>query len=119
MTSQFGRNGLTAAFVAAAALLSACGGNTGGGTVAPANETLPPITGANSLPHHKTFRYTGYDQKFIVPPHVSKITVVALGASGGGSPGQRVGWVFAVIPVTPARAGRDRRWAGERRIRRF
>lgn len=102
MTSQCGRNGLTATLVAAAALLAACGGSGGGGAVSPADGTLPAVAGPNTLTHHRTFRYTGYDQKFTVPRGVRRITIVALGASGGGSPGQRVGRVFAIIPVLPA-----------------
>ncbi len=103
MTSHFCRYALAATLVTAAAtLLCACGGNAGSGTMPAANGTVSLSDGGSpALPHHKTFRYTGYDQKFIVPPAVNKITVVALGASGGGAPGARVGRVFAVIPVQP------------------
>jgi hypothetical protein len=88
-----------AAFTAAA--LPACATHTAG-------NTLPPVGGSEAtLPHHRTFHYTGKRQRFIVPPGVKSITVVARGAAGGGSPsrsggpqGGRGGRVFAIIPVT-------------------
>jgi large repetitive protein len=100
--SAFGHHTITATLVTAAVtLLSACGNNSGSvGNVG--SGTMPWVSSAhNSLPYHKTFKYRGSSQTFIVPSGVKKITVVALGAAGGGTPGPRVGRVFAVIPVTP------------------
>jgi hypothetical protein len=83
----------------AIAMLAGCGGPAGNGVV--------PISGVpDSVRRHHTFRYTGAEQDFQVPANVKKITVIALGASGG--PGRagplegRGGRVFAVIPVTPS-----------------
>ena len=62
---------------------------------------VPMATSDNgdSLPYHKTFRYTGTEQSFTVPAGVKWLTVVALGTSGGGSLGGRGGRVFAEIPI--------------------
>ena len=88
------RRALTTTFViAASAMLSACGGGTG---VIPATHEASLV-----LSHHRTFKYTGDAQKFKVPMNVRRITVVALGASGGGTLHPRVGRVYAVLPVTP------------------
>lgn len=58
---------------------------------------------AEALRYHKTFRYTGKRQSFIIPAHVEQIAVVALGGAGGaaytGLCLARGGRVFAVIPV--------------------
>jgi hypothetical protein len=77
----------------AAALLAGCSGSQ------------PPIgaPGTNgveqALSHHLTFHYTGNEQSFKAPVGVKWITVVALGAAGGGLAG-RGGRVFAEFPVT-------------------
>ncbi|MGA9018788.1 MAG: hypothetical protein WB438_07655, partial [Candidatus Cybelea sp.] len=57
----------------------------------------------------KTFNYTGHKQTFTVPPGVTTIKIIALGASGGastggygtGGVGGDGGRVKATIPVTP------------------
>ncbi|MGA8099734.1 MAG: hypothetical protein WB810_13855 [Candidatus Cybelea sp.] len=61
----------------------------------PTNRISPAV-----LSHHRTFLYTGAEQNFKVPNGVTRVTVVARGAAGGGYPGSRGGRVFAVIPVT-------------------
>ena len=87
----------------AAALLGACSGSSiphAGG-----NATADAAAPKNS----KTFRYTGAEQRFIVPEGVSQLTVVARGGEGGGfsiypssdNPGFP-GRVHATIPVHPA-----------------
>src|SRR5579871_5070362 len=63
----------------AVALLAGCGGS----------QALPVVTKTGdsfdgaALPYHKTFRYTGSRQSFIVPAGVTQLTVVARGGSGG------------------------------------
>jgi hypothetical protein len=98
-TLDFNRRALS--ICAAAALLAACGGQTG--------NTVPAVNGAGkSLPYHKTFHYTGTEQPFKVPAGVTKLTVIALGAAGAtdtsssGSDNDyfgRGGRVYAIIPV--------------------
>jgi hypothetical protein len=77
----------------AAALLAGCGvlpfGSAQGRLAQ--DDMQPPIgaPGAMSLrahhrKHSKTFGFTGAEQTFIVPKHVSAITITAYGASGGG-----------------------------------
>jgi len=60
---------------------------------------------SRSLPYNKTFNYTGKRQWFTVPTGVTRLTVVARGASGGSNfrydGGGRGGRIYAVIPVTP------------------
>jgi len=53
------------------------------------------------LPYHKTFRYTGAEQFFVVPKGVTSITVVARGAVGGLPGGGLGGRVYATVPVIP------------------
>ncbi|MGA7202658.1 MAG: glycine-rich protein [Candidatus Cybelea sp.] len=84
----------------AAAVLAGCG--------YPNASTAPPMNAANeSLPHHKTFNYTGAKQSFVVPAGVTKATIVAVGARGGGVEYEDRdiqalgGRVRAIIPVTP------------------
>jgi hypothetical protein len=95
---SFGRHALGVCL--AVAMLAGCGG------------TQPPIDGSfgntsKTVRSHEIFRYTGNEQKFKVPAQVTKITVVALGASGSraSSTGYKVdgpgGEVTATIPVTP------------------
>lgn len=84
------------AILAANGLLSACGGQS--------VTTMPTVNGADkSLPYHKTFYYTGGRQLFRVPPGVRKLTVIAVGARGGGYQDNLAlgGRVWAIIPVTP------------------
>jgi Glycine rich protein len=92
----------------AAALLVACGGSQ------------PPIGAAGAMPQfskiaghsltdksQKTFSYTGGEQTFVVPSHVTRITVTAMGASGasdgtsgyGIAEGGRGGLIQATVPV--------------------
>jgi hypothetical protein len=64
--------------------------------------TSPSATvGADTLPYHKTFHYTGKEQSFKVPLGVKWITVIATGAAGGGvfPLFGRPGRVSAIIPV--------------------
>ncbi len=78
-------------------MLAGCGGSS-------AISTVPsvPAGGYGELLHHKTFRYTGNRQSFIVPSGVKKLSIVARGAMGGGPDGGgRVGRVSAIIPVKP------------------
>jgi Glycine rich protein len=76
----------------AAALLGACGGSQ-------SPTIVPGINGMEQvLSHHLTFHYTGNEQLFKAPAGVKWITVVALGAAGGGL-GGRGGRVFAEVPV--------------------
>jgi Glycine rich protein len=97
------------AFIAGsfAALLSACGGSSPLGITGGANNVVAQTSGS------KTFDYTGAEQKFIVPPGVTEVEVVALGAAGAGSNHVqhceppcfgRGGRVSAMIPVTPSEA---------------
>jgi hypothetical protein len=66
----------------AAVMLAGCG------------ESQPPIgaPGTNGieqvLSHHLTFHYTGNEQSFKAPGGVKWITIVALGAAGGGLGGR-------------------------------
>ncbi|MBV9720162.1 MAG: hypothetical protein JOZ77_12655 [Candidatus Eremiobacteraeota bacterium] len=85
---------------ATALLLSACGGSTPPiGTLGAADNNV------NSHPQQKTFLYTGTEQSFKVPASVTRIDVVARGASGGTQyyqdGGGRGGRVHAIIPVVP------------------
>ena len=85
-------------------MLSGCGGSQ------------PPIGTVNaaknfgsSYSHHRTFRYTGKEQSFIVPTGVTQVAIVASGASGPYAvvtnscsvTGGRGGLVRAAIRVTP------------------
>ncbi len=84
----------------ASAMLAGCGG-------------LQPPMGAPSgtydsdaRAYHKTFRYTGSEQRFTVPATVTEVHVVARGAAGsndssGAAVPARGGRVSAVISVTP------------------
>jgi hypothetical protein len=58
-----------------------------------------PIT-THYKKHSKIFKYTGSKQTFEVPSGVKWITVIALGAVGGGANGGKGGRVRAMIPVT-------------------
>ena len=62
----------------AAALLAACGGSQSVNPVLHANGAGEPGT------HHKRFDYTGTEQWFTVPRNVTKVTIIAIGARGGG-----------------------------------
>lgn len=79
--------------VFAALLLSGCG------------ESGPSVrdAGGASIQHgargSKAFQYTGAQQSFVVPKGVAELTVIALGAQGGGTYGARGGRVYAVVPV--------------------
>jgi hypothetical protein len=87
---------------AAAGVLAGCGGLAS--STVPQHEALGNTR--NTLAYHRTFKYTGARQSFKVPMGVTRITVVARGAAGGGSPyyasrSGRGGRVYAVIPVNP------------------
>jgi hypothetical protein len=84
-----------AAALLAGVLLSACGGRTGVGIV-PALDA-----GGRSPTARRSFDYAGKSQEFVVPHSVTRITVDARGAAGGGLFAGRGGRVVAVIPVTP------------------
>jgi hypothetical protein len=87
---------------AALALLAGCAGRDG-------SSATPSIVAAPaSIPHSRTFLYTGKAQVFKVPAHVTEINVVARGAAGAGgtyTSGDlyfgRGGRVYATIPVRP------------------
>jgi hypothetical protein len=78
----------------AVAMLGGCGGQA-------SNGAIPSGVPDSSLPHHKTFNYTGAAQDFTVPAGVTQLDVVARGAKGGGFNGTHGGRVHADIPVTP------------------
>lgn len=91
---------------ATAGLLAGCGGSQPLGLPGATRDDSPSLT------HHHTFQYTGAKQSFIVPAGVTRITVVALGASGSGLGGRslycsgdvcfgRGGRIYAEIPVKP------------------
>src|ERR1700723_2863075 len=62
---------------------------------------VPGTSGTDKvLSHHLTFRYTGKEQSFKVPVGVKWITVVALGARGGGPYAGRGGRLSAEFAVT-------------------
>jgi hypothetical protein len=57
-------------------------------------------------PSKKPFHYTGKQQLFTVPKNVTRLTITALGAAGGGTTGTSAhagtgGLAKATIPVTP------------------
>jgi hypothetical protein len=88
---------------AATALLAGCGG-TQALIGSPGRSDVKPV-----VLHQHTFQYTGEKQSFTVPAGVKAITVVALGAAGGGAPTSgnydaeagRGGRVVADLPVDP------------------
>ena len=86
----------------AAALLAGCGGSQ-----LPIAARGATSNGTDSLPYHKTFKYTGKEQTFAVPAGVTSIAVVvARGAAGGGVGNYRSrsglgGRVYGVLPVIP------------------
>ncbi|HEX3458471.1 MAG TPA: glycine-rich protein [Candidatus Baltobacteraceae bacterium] len=83
-----------------AALLSACGG-------AAQQVAVPAAIAPLGIAQHRTFRYTGAEQSFKVPPGVTSISVVARGGGGANETGHHSlrraqgGRVHAIIPVTP------------------
>lgn len=85
---------------AAIALLVGCGGSQTFVGPAPNSSSVTPNSAGS-----KTFHYTGSEQWFTVPKGVSWLTVIALGARGGGEFFQRFGRyggrVRATIPVKP------------------
>jgi hypothetical protein len=81
---------------ATAALLAGCGSSGNAGSVMPALSAPD-----HKLTHSKTFAYTGTRQSFRVPAGLTKLTIIAVGAAGGGTTGGFGGRVWAVIPVTP------------------
>jgi hypothetical protein len=85
------RFGLT---IGAVALMSGCGASQFLGASS--------VTSAAPFTHHMTFRYTGKKQPFKVPNGVTRIRVIAVGASGGGKVIADGGRVSVVIPVSPS-----------------
>src|SRR5579863_3782160 len=89
---------------AGTALLAGCGGSQ-----PPISSMGPTSDTGDSLSHHKTFVYTGEKQSFRVPAGVTKLSIVARGASGAGESASNGGYnyagrggrVYAVIPVKP------------------
>jgi hypothetical protein len=82
--------------IGAAALFAGCGGSLPPGATSPSGAAPFVFT------HHKTFSYTGKKQTFKVPNGVTRIHVIAVGASGGGKVIADGGRVSAVIPVSPS-----------------
>ena len=83
----------------AIAMLAGCGGGSG----ATGSVPLAPAS-YDVFSNHKTFRYTGNRQSFIVPEGVKRLKIVARGGMGAApesSGGSGVGRVSATIPVTP------------------
>src|SRR5690242_6070549 len=83
----------------AIAALAGCGGGSVTSTVPP---TATGYANYDGYSHHKTFRYTGNRQSFIVPERVTKLQILARGGMGAGpesTGGGRVGRVSAIIPV--------------------
>ena len=86
--------------VAAAALVAGCESRESG-------SALPLLNNADpALSHRRTFKYTGREQMFTIPPDVTAIKIVATGASGGGATGYGekslggdAGRLTATIPV--------------------
>ena len=86
---------------AVALLLSACAGSSIPAGVASGGDVAP-----QAYKNTKRFHYRGKEQSFVVPSGVTKLTVVAYGARGGGTfqsnysqlPGYG-GRVSAVVPV--------------------
>lgn len=89
-----------------------CAMNSSGNAVPLTNGVISNASGAN-LPRHKTFVYTGKVQTWIVPSHVTSISVDVRGAAGGGLLCKttycyghhdyfgRGGRIYALIPVRP------------------
>ena len=81
--------------------IGACAGNASGVAV-PTAATSDTFLYHN--PNHKTFKYTGGEQRFTVPAGVKAISVVALGAAGGSCHSHKHygcgGRVHAYIPAS-------------------
>lgn len=96
----------------AVAGIAGCAMNSPSTAVPPASGVSFGAPGASS-PQHKTFRYTGKVQTFVVPPRVTSLAVIVIGAAGGGNfcTGTnctahqdyfgRGGRIYALIPVRP------------------
>jgi hypothetical protein len=97
------RNILYALSIAAfAASLPACGAERLDSSQS--NAEMLPSSVSRQMVHHKTYYYTGRLQWFRVPAGVRKLTVVAVGARGGGNNDTYAalpGRVTAVVPVSP------------------
>jgi hypothetical protein len=80
-------------FAAMTLLLSGCASNA----------SLPSNNGGggHTQPGSKAFSYTGKEQSFSVPAHVTKIKIIALGGVGAGNNGGRGGRTTATVSVTP------------------
>jgi hypothetical protein len=87
--SEFSRYAL--GICAAAAMLAGCGGSQppiGAAGATPSSRANILIDSAsNTLARQQTFHYTGSAQTFQVPTGVTRLTVVARGAEGGGASG--------------------------------
>jgi hypothetical protein len=66
---------------ALATLLSACGGSS----PMPSSIAASSALKAQADQNKQRFKYTGAEQSFVVPAGVTKLTIVAYGAMGGGS----------------------------------
>ncbi|MGA8797879.1 MAG: glycine-rich protein, partial [Candidatus Cybelea sp.] len=103
-TSDFCRFAL--GICAVAAMLGGCGSHSDNGAVLPSKSAVPPVGANKGIPHHRSFYYTGREQRFRVPAGVKSIGVVARGGGGANATGSRAsggrgGRVHAFIPVTP------------------
>ena len=108
-TSDFCRFAL--GICAVAAMLGGCGSRSDNGAVLPSNGAVPPVGANKGIPHHRSFYYTGREQRFRVPAGVKSIGVVARGgggADGDGSTELRAAAAAAYMPLFPSLRGR--RW---------
>jgi hypothetical protein len=88
---------------AAAALLAGCRASQLPGVTSSSGAANSPSGVAPFVfTHDMMFRFTGKKQTFKVPSGVTRIRVIAVGASGGGSVIAHGGRVSAVIPVIPS-----------------
>ena len=87
-----------------AVMLASCGSRSDSG-----GAVLPPNFADKGLSHHRTFNYTGYEQRFRVPSGVKWINVVAEAAAravvAAEAPAAAAG---ACTPLFPSL--RARRW---------
>lgn len=94
--------------IASAALLAGCGSSQSPlnaiGVLPSLAQRSEAVVDPQTLPYHRTFRYTGGPKSFKVPAGVTTLVVVAHGAAGAGrynGTAGRGGRIYAIIPVTP------------------
>ena len=104
------RSGQCGLLMVALAINAGCAVNSASTTI-PQGSVAAIDASAAVSPYIKTFRYTGKVQTFVVPKHVTSLTVIALGAAGGGVKCTRPscynhrdlfgrgGRIYALIPV--------------------